>query len=61
MRVGDKIDSDHQPVKVWIKGRERRREGRGERKRCRGVWNEEGSSRFRGKLRRVELGGGEVG
>lgn len=32
LRMGDRVDSDHQPVEIWIKGeRERRREKREKR------------------------------
>lgn len=27
MRVGDRVDSDHPPVEVWIKGKEEGRRG----------------------------------
>lgn len=42
MRIGDRIDSDHQPVEIWVKGERRRqgegkRGGRGEKKSWRGV------------------------
>lgn len=32
LKMGDRVDSDHQPVEIWIKGeRERRREKREKR------------------------------
>lgn len=64
MRIGDKVDSDHHPLEVWIKGavqrrRERRREGK--RNSDRGRWDEEGRSRYRGKMEGEEIGEGDVG
>lgn len=43
MKVRDKIDSDHQPVEIWIRGdKERKREERKGRTTWKGVWDEEG-------------------
>jgi hypothetical protein len=43
MYIGDRIDSDHQPVEVWIRGENidarRRQRGRGER--IGGTWDKE--------------------
>lgn len=51
MKVGDKIDSDHHPVEVWLKGvKGRRWECRGQERRWRGVWDEEGSKEFRERV-----------
>lgn len=60
MRVEDKMDSDHHPVVVWIKGEEqRRRRGRGNRERIKKeIWNEKGREAFR---RRMEGIGEEEG
>lgn len=42
LRIGDKIESDHHPLEVYIKGKQgSRKEGEGV-KSYRGVWNEEG-------------------
>jgi len=61
MRVGDKIDSEHHPLDVWIKGEiERRRGGSGERGNGRGVWNEQGKMIFRQKMGTIELGGEDL-
>lgn len=59
MRIGDKIESDHQPVEVRVKG-ERSRQGRKEggrmreKKSRRGIWNEEGCRLFRQKMDRMK-------
>lgn len=37
LEIGDRIDSDHQPVKVWMKGEKWRRQKKV--KSCRGVWS----------------------
>lgn len=43
MRIGDKVDSDHHPVEIWIEDRAGRKIGRRKgRREWRGVWNEEG-------------------
>lgn len=59
LRVGDKVDSDHHPLEVYIKGRNKG--GREEKKvrSCRGVWNEEGVMLFREKLEGGERERGE--
>lgn len=51
MRTGDRIDSDHHPVEVWIEGRVERRK-RGERRERAGrvIWGEEGREMFRKKI-----------
>jgi len=56
MRIGDRVDSDHQPIEVWLKGERVRGEGGkvGERL-WRGAWSEEGRNRFRQKLGGLEL------
>jgi len=61
MRVGDKIDSDHHPVEVWIKGVEKkRRESKGQEGYMRGVWDEEGCRKFREMLGKMEMGEEDV-
>ncbi|XP_032674656.1 golgin subfamily A member 6-like protein 22 [Odontomachus brunneus] len=47
MKVEDWVDSDHQPIRVYVKGG-RREEGIGKRKgkERRGVWTEEGRKKF---------------
>jgi len=62
MGIGERIDSDHHPVIVWIKGRVRREErrGGGKRLRSREIWNEEGRKEFMEKIgkmgeRKVDL------
>lgn len=41
--VGDRIDSDHHPIEVWLEGEVRRTRNRGVSRKCwRGIWDEEG-------------------
>jgi len=55
LEIGDKVDSDHHPVVVWMKERGDNRRVRGGRGRvCREVWDEEGRERFKDNLGRVE-------
>ncbi|XP_071580245.1 uncharacterized protein [Temnothorax nylanderi] len=52
LKVGERVDSDHHPLILWIrvspKGKQRRREPEGIRKR--GIWSEEGRTQFRERL-----------
>jgi len=59
--IGDKIDSDHHPVEVWMKGRGIRRE-RNSRKRnvWRGIWDEEGREQFKRRMGSIEMSEGSV-
>jgi hypothetical protein len=62
MRVGDKIDSDHHPLKVRMKGRAEKRERSGGKRQSRGVWSLEGREIFRQRVGRVnEVGKGDLG
>ncbi|XP_067204108.1 regulator of nonsense transcripts 3B-like [Linepithema humile] len=57
MEIGNEIDSDHQPVKVRIRGEGRKKGGaKKERKDGRGRWDEEEKRIFRRKLGKIELG-----
>ncbi|XP_029163724.1 golgin subfamily A member 6-like protein 22, partial [Nylanderia fulva] len=60
LRVKDKVDSDHQPVEVEIKGKQRkeRRKNRGGRRG--GTWNEERCRRFKEKVGELEGGEEEI-
>jgi len=63
MEIGDKVESDHHPIIVWIKGkveREERRETRGERPKGIGTWNEEEGRKFRERVGGLESGRGSV-
>lgn len=54
MRIGDRIDSDHHPVEVWIEGRVERRKREERRERAgRMICDGEGREMFRKK---IELG-----
>lgn len=59
MRIGEKTDLDHHPVKVWIKREGRRKErNKGEDRRWRSVWNEsveEGRRDFARRVGRVRI------
>jgi len=46
MRVEDWVDSDHQPITVWVEGGGHWEERKGKRGRRRGVWTEEGREKF---------------
>lgn len=62
LEIGDRVDSDHHPVVVWMKGGEYERRGRGRMKGrvCRGIWDEERREAFKEVLRRVELAEGSL-
>jgi len=52
LRIGEKIDSDHHPVKVSIKGEKQGEmgiESKKESRPMRGVWSDEGRSYSKGK------------
>jgi len=56
MRVEERVDSDHQPITVWVKGGKRRKR-RGEvkkEKERRGVWTKEGKEKFEEYFGRME-------
>lgn len=60
LKIGDKIDSDHHPVEVYVKGKqESKREGV-RNKSCRGVWNEEGRNIFKEKVEGIGGGNEEL-
>jgi len=52
MKVGDRIDSDHHPLEVWIEEKRGRRGGRRKErgKVWKGIWDREGREAFRGKV-----------
>lgn len=56
MKVGEKVDSDHQPVEVWIRGKRERKREEG----WKGVWNEEGREAFRESIGKVEMVGEDL-
>ncbi|XP_011884026.1 PREDICTED: golgin subfamily A member 6-like protein 22, partial [Vollenhovia emeryi] len=62
MEIVDKIDSDHQPIVVWLKGHKNKeaRRKRTEREGGRGVWDEEGREAFRDKLGEIKTGEGRL-
>ncbi|XP_011881271.1 PREDICTED: uncharacterized protein LOC105569421 [Vollenhovia emeryi] len=62
MEIEDKIDSDHQPTVVWLKGHKNKeaRRKRTEREGGRGVWDEEGREAFRNKLGEIKTREGKL-
>lgn len=61
MTVGDRVDSDHHLVEVWLKGEVRGKKNRGVDRKCwRGFWDEEGRESFRQKVSRYETEGREL-
>ncbi|KMQ87041.1 hypothetical protein RF55_13795 [Lasius niger] len=62
LEVGEEVDSDHHPVVIWMKGKERDSEGRRGRARIirRGNWDEEGRNEFRKGLRIIKEEGKEI-
>jgi len=57
MEVGDRIDSDHHPLIVTLKGKKDRRRGEGEEReeRRRGDWSSEGREEFRRRTEELEV------
>ncbi|XP_067212233.1 golgin subfamily A member 6-like protein 6 [Linepithema humile] len=65
LRIEDNIESDHQPVEVWVKGEGQRQKGkrsgnRGKGKIWRGVWNEEGCNKFKQRIEGLKSGEEEM-
>lgn len=61
MKIGERIDSDHQPVEVWIKGEaEKRRRNGGKQGAGRVIWDGETREVFREKLKMVKTEGKSV-
>jgi len=55
LRIGDKIDSDHHPVEIKIKGRGRSKKGeKKSKKEWRGIWDEERRKDFKRRIGRME-------
>ncbi|XP_071572354.1 uncharacterized protein [Temnothorax nylanderi] len=52
LEIGERIDSDHHPIILWVRGSPKRKQKRrgAERIRRRGIWNEEGRTQFRERL-----------
>lgn len=57
LKIGDRVDSDHHPVEIWIEDRGDRkiRKKKGKRE-WRGVWDEEGRKEFKQSLSKIEIG-----
>lgn len=61
LTVGDRVDSDHLPVEVWLEGERNRKRRRSVSRKCwGGVWDEEGRKEFKTKVGRLETGGREL-
>lgn len=57
MTVGDRMNLDHHPNEVWLKGEvKRKRNGSQNRKCWRWVWDEKDRNKFRKKVDRLEMG-----
>lgn len=57
MKISDRVDSDHHPVKVWIEDRgDRKIRKKKEKREWRNVWDEEGRKEFKQKLGKIEIG-----
>jgi len=61
-KVGDRIESDHQPLELRIEGEVRMGRGGGKRKgkgirRWKGVWSEDGRKDFVERLGEIRVGG----
>lgn len=57
LRIGDRVDSDHHPVEIWIEDRGDRKIRKRKRKRkWRGVWDEEGRKKFKQRLGKIDIG-----
>lgn len=46
IKVGEKVDSDHQLVEVWIKATTKKRENKKEKWDGRRIWNDEINNMF---------------
>ena len=55
LEVGEKVDLDHHPLILWIRGsaKRKRRRKEVEKIRRRGIWNEEGRTQFGEKLEKI--------
>jgi len=52
MKIGDKIDSDHHPLEIWVEGETQRGRKKDKEQEIRKVvWDREGQERFRKSLR----------
>lgn len=61
VRIGDRIDSDHHPVKMWIKDRGGKERGRkNEEKEWRGIWDEEDKKEFQRLMGGMEFGDSSI-
>jgi len=61
LTIGDRIDSNHHPLEVWMKGGGVRRVmERREKKVWKGLWDTEGRERFKQKMGSIEIMEGSV-
>jgi len=59
IEMRNRMESDHHPIVVWIKGkirREERKERRSEIIRNRKIWNKERRKKFRDRFGKIEVG-----
>ena len=61
MKVGYRVESDHLPIEIWIKGREEKEERRKERKKVKWIqmWGEKEITEFRNKEKEIKWKKGE--
>lgn len=61
MTVGNRVNSDHHPVVVWLEREMRGQSIRGVNRKCwRGIWDEEGKVDFKQKVGSLEVGRREL-
>lgn len=51
MKIGDRVDSDHQPLEIWMEGEVRRKKRNEKQESGKVIWDREGCELFREKLR----------
>jgi len=61
MKIGDKVDSDHHPLEIWVEGETQRGRKKDKEQEIRKVvWDREGQERFRKSLRLERREGKEI-
>ncbi|XP_029176468.1 cilia- and flagella-associated protein 251-like [Nylanderia fulva] len=50
LEIGDRVDSDHMPVVIWIRGKGGGGEGKGIKRKRRWSWTKEGKEKFRERI-----------
>lgn len=61
LTIGDRIDSDHHPVEIWLKKEAKRKRSKAVSRKCwKGIWDKEGRINFKQKVGRLEIGEKEL-